>query len=196
MTGGLAALRRRLQLMGFEGPAYRGVRGKLRFVLESTLWREETVFVATRESYDAVEDPTGPDLELIPIERFEDVAPFRAELEQHYYAGYTDRWRGPFQWGERAVIGRLEGKVASFNFFQLGTRAGHPTYWGRLLADDARTEELPRPNLPRHGLIGHDGNPHPDPHQRLDDLHVLGLHDDWGGDSLAREELFNKVPGH
>lgn len=138
MSGPVATFRRRLQLMGFEGPAYRGTRGKLRFVLESTLWREELVFVATPESFAAVSPPAEPRLELIALERYEDVEPFRAELEEHYYAGYTERWRGPFEWGERAVIGRLDGRVACYNFFQEGHERGHPTYWGRLLADDAR----------------------------------------------------------
>jgi GNAT superfamily N-acetyltransferase len=135
----MADLGRRLRSMGFEGPAYRGVRGKLRFVLESTLWREEIVFVATRESFEAAGDAPGPTVELVAIAGFEELAPFAAQLEGHYYPGYLERWRGPFSWGERAVLALLDGEVAAYNFYQTGTAAGAPTYWGRLLADDMRT---------------------------------------------------------
>jgi len=134
----VTALRRRLHVMGFEGPAYSGLRGRTRFILESALWREEVVLVATRASFEAVGEPAGPALELIAIDRYEDLDRFRDELEERYYPGYVDAWRGPFDWGERAVIGRLDGNVASFNFFQLGSCTGHPTYWGRLLAGQAR----------------------------------------------------------
>jgi RimJ/RimL family protein N-acetyltransferase len=149
----VASLGRRLRSMGFEGPAYQGIRGKLRFVMESTLWRQEIVFVATRESFDAAGDFPGPPVELVRVDGFDALAPFAAEIESHYYPGYLDRWRGPFSWGERAVLALLDGKVAAYNFYQSGTPRGVPPYWGRLLADDMRTlRAAVMPPFRRHGV--------------------------------------------
>jgi ribosomal protein S18 acetylase RimI-like enzyme len=135
MLGGILA---RIRRRGFDGPFYRGVRGKLRFVAESTVARSEIVFVCTPESFAAAPRPTGPSLELHPVERYADLEPFRAALEAEYHPGYLDGWRAPFTWGERAVVGTVEGKVACYNWMQFGTRAGFPTYWGRMFQGEAR----------------------------------------------------------
>ena len=128
----------RLQRRGFDGPFYRGFRGKLRFALESTVARTEIVFIATPESFAAAPRPTGPDLELHPAECFADLEPFRAGLEAEYHPGYIDSWSAPFTWGERAVVGTVGGRVACYNWMQFGTRQGFPTYWGRMFEGEAR----------------------------------------------------------
>ncbi len=128
----------RLRTRGFDGPFYQGFRGKLRFVAESTVARTEFLFLCTPGSFAAASRPSGPPLELHPIDLFEDLEPFRAGLEAEYHPGYVDRWRAPFTWGERAVVGTVEGKVACYNWMQFGTREGFPTYWGRLFEGDNR----------------------------------------------------------
>jgi len=133
-----AGLLTRLRRRGFDGPFYQGVRGKLRFVAESTVVRSELFFVCTPESFAAAPRPSGPPLELHAVDRFADLAPFRAGLEAEYHPGYTDSWDAPFTWGERAVVGTVEGRVACYNWMQFGTRAGFPTYWGRMLEGEAR----------------------------------------------------------
>lgn len=133
-----ARLAAKLQRKGFVGPYYAGARGKLRFLLESTVARQEIIFVASPESFAAAPSPSGPPLELHPIRTFSDFDPFRAEVEAEFYPGYTDSWRDPFTWGEEAVIGTVEGRTASYNWMQFGTREGFPTYYGRMFDNEAR----------------------------------------------------------
>lgn len=123
---------------GFDGPYYRGARGKLRFLLESTLWRHELVFVATPRSWGDTPRPEGG-LVLHPIRRFADFEPWRAEVEAAFYPGYLEeQWRAPFTWGEEAVVGTVDGRVACYNWMQFGTPEGFPTYYGRMFETEAR----------------------------------------------------------
>lgn len=135
MLGRLAA---KLQKKGFVGPYYAGARGKLRFLLESTVARQEIIFVATPESFSAVPAPSGPPLVLHPVGAFEDFEPFRAQVEEEFFPGYTQAWREPFTWGEEAVVGTVDGRAASYNWMQYGTPEGFPTYYGRMFAGEAR----------------------------------------------------------
>ena len=134
----LKDLSTRIARKGFVGPRYRGLMGKARFALESTVARQELFFVNTLESFRAVEVPEDVGLTLHRIREFADFAPFTAGVEAEYYPGYVEAWRAPFTWGEQAVIGTVDGRVASYNWMQYGMPAGFPTYWGRMFAGEAR----------------------------------------------------------
>lgn len=127
-----------LRRKGFVGPRYEGMRGKLRFLLESIVWRREIVFAATPESFRAVPHPGGPALEFHLARRFDDLERFRSDLDAEYYPGYIEAWRGPFTWGEQAVVGTLGSRAACFAWMQFGTAEGYSTYYGRLLEREAR----------------------------------------------------------
>jgi ribosomal protein S18 acetylase RimI-like enzyme len=128
----------KLRKKGFVGPYYAGLCGKLRFLVESTVYRKELVFVATPDTFRTVPRPRDPGLELHPIRAFADLEPFRSGLDSEYYPGYTEAFRGPFTWGEQAVIGTLAGKVACYSWMQFGTPKGFPTYYGRIFEREAR----------------------------------------------------------
>lgn len=129
---------RGLRARGFDGPRYTGLRGRLRFVVESTLWRRELVFVCTPASFAAARGDDAPDLVLHDVADADGWEPFRAGLEAAWYPGIVERLREPFGWGEQAVVGTVDGRVASYNWMQRGTREGVPTYYGRMMEDDAR----------------------------------------------------------
>lgn len=120
------------------GPYYAGVRGKLRFLRECSLWRKEIVFVAEPEGFGRAPRPAGPALELHPVREFANLEPFRSDLDTAYYPGYVEAFRAPFSWGEEAVLGLVDGRVASFAWMQFGTPDGFPTYYGRLFPGEAR----------------------------------------------------------
>jgi GNAT superfamily N-acetyltransferase len=134
----LASLLARFQKMGFEGPFYRGIRGKARFLFESIAWRTEFIFAGTRESFASVRPPGPTQLVLTPITSFAELEIFRSQLEAEYYHGYLEAWRSPFTWGEEVVIGTMDGRIAAFAWVQRGTAEGFPTYYGRLFERDAR----------------------------------------------------------
>jgi RimJ/RimL family protein N-acetyltransferase len=136
MLGALAA---RIRKKGFDGPYYRGLRGKLRFALESTVGRREIILMATPETFANAAVPGGPKLELHPVRKFADFEPFRRAFEAAYYPGYTEQWRAPFGWGEQAVVGTIGGDVACCNWYQVGTPSGFPTYYGRVFSGEVRT---------------------------------------------------------
>jgi ribosomal protein S18 acetylase RimI-like enzyme len=139
--------------MGFEGPFYEGVRGKLRFLVESLAWRREFIFVATRESAASAPRLNSADIELVVLTSFDAVKKFGPELEEQYYPGFIDAWERPFTWGEQLVLGTVAGKVAAFAWVQRGTPEGFPTYYGRLLAKDARILRVGvLPRFRRRGL--------------------------------------------
>jgi RimJ/RimL family protein N-acetyltransferase len=134
----LARMLDRFRSMGFEGPYYRGVRGKARFLFESIAWRTEFVFEGTRESVALVRPPPPAHLVLTTVTSFAELEIFRSELDTEFYAGYIEAWRNPFTWGERAVIGTVGSRIAAFAWVQRGTAKGFPTYYGRLFEQDAR----------------------------------------------------------
>jgi ribosomal protein S18 acetylase RimI-like enzyme len=123
---------------GFTGPRYVGLGGKLRFLRESTLARRELIFAATPESFAAAPEPQGPPLELHPVRAPAELEPFRAGLEAAWYPGLVESFAPPLGWGEEAVIGTVDGQVACYCWMQSGTPEGFPTYYGRLLAREAR----------------------------------------------------------
>lgn len=138
---------------GFAGPRYEGLRGKLRFLAESTVRRRELVFVATPESVAGVPAPEGPPLELHRIRAFGDLEPFRAGLEAAYWPGLVESFRAPLSWGEEAVVGTVDGKPACYCWMQFGTREGFPTYYGRMFEREARILRAGvAPGFRRHGL--------------------------------------------
>src|SRR5499427_4814265 len=64
-----------------------------------------------------------------------------------------------------------------------------------LMAVDARHEELSDADLARDGDVRHDANAKAGLHHRLDDLHVLGFHDDVRLDVLAEKEAIDDASG-
>ena len=128
----------RIAKRGFEGPFYAGVRGKARFLFESVVGRTELVFAATPQTFEKVEVSDTERLQLQTVSDFKELAPFRDALASEYYPGYLNRWRAPFTWGERAVLGTVDGRLASFAWIQCGTADGFPIYYGRLLQHEAR----------------------------------------------------------
>jgi RimJ/RimL family protein N-acetyltransferase len=134
----LASMLARIRTIGFEGPYYRGLLGKARFLFETVAWRTDFIFVATEDSRVPTAPPLTGDLALTTVTVFQQLEKFRAQLEAEYYDGYLDTWRGPFAWGERVVIGTMGGRVAAFAWVQRGTTVGFPTYYGRLFEDEAR----------------------------------------------------------
>ena len=135
----LRALLDRIQRVGFEGPFYRGLTGKARFVFETVGWRTEFIFVGTKESMAAARATSRPiQLSLRTIKSFTALEKFRAELDAEYYAGYTDQWRAPFTWGEQVVLGLVGERLAGFAWLQRGSAEGFPIYYGRLYEKDAR----------------------------------------------------------
>ena len=134
----LRALLKRIKGAGFEGPFYRGIRGKARFIFETLAWRTEFIFVGTEESLVSARVSQQLALSLRPITSFSALEHFRAELESEYYPGFVDKWRAPFTWGEQVVLGTIENRVAGFAWVQLGTAEGFPTYYRRLYTGEAR----------------------------------------------------------
>lgn len=134
----LASLLARFQTMGFEGPFYRGLRGKARFILESVAWRTEFIFAGTRDSLASVPPPPPAPLTIAAISSFAELEIFRTQLEAEYYSGYLDSWRRPFGWGEQVMVGTIDGRIAAFAWVQRGTPEGFPTYYNRLFQSDAR----------------------------------------------------------
>jgi ribosomal protein S18 acetylase RimI-like enzyme len=150
---GVTSLFARFRKMGFEGPYYRGIPGKARFLFESIAWRTEIVFVATPESFAAVRPLKGADLRLDRITSFSGLEKFRRQLEAEYYDGFLDSWRRPFTWGEEVTIGIIGGQVGAFAWVQRGQRNGFPTYYGRLFERDARILRVGVvPSFRRQGL--------------------------------------------
>lgn len=149
----LASLLARIQTMGFEGPFYRGIRGKLRFLLETVAWRREFVFMGTPESFAAAAAPEAAELDLKFLTTFDGVEKLRDQLESEYYPGFVDAWRRPFTWGEQLVLGSIAGRVAAFAWVQRGNVTGFPTYYGRLFEKDARILRVGVvPSFRRRGL--------------------------------------------
>ena len=134
----LGSLLARFQKTGFEGPFYRGVRGKARFLFESIAWRTEFIFAGTRESFASVRAPASTPVTLTQVTSFEELEIFRSQLEEEYFHGYLETWRSPFTWGERVVIGTISGRLAAFAWVQRGTQEGFATPYGRLFEKDAR----------------------------------------------------------
>lgn len=129
---------RKARQKGFVGPYYKGIKGTARFIVESTVVRNEFIFAATPQSVAKVTRPPDPGLTLHMIEEYAGIEPYKEELERAYYRNYTHRWKAPFSWGERLVIGTVNGRTACFNWMQEGTSDGFPTYYGRLFAGEAR----------------------------------------------------------
>ena len=135
---GVRDLLLRARRMGFEGPFYTGVTGKLRFVLESTVSRDEIIFVATPGSPAAAHVKSVAGLEVREAQSHQELGVFAADVDHEYYPGCFDGWQAPFTWGERAMVATIEGKLAGVAWVQRGTADGFPTYYNRLLAGDAR----------------------------------------------------------
>ena len=134
----LRSLARKISSKGFEGPFYSGVRGKLRFAIESTLARSDLIFIATPESFAAVAPATQPRILLFHTRSFDDVEQFRSTLDAEYYPGYLDTWRAPFGWGEELVVAMRDNRPVGFAWVQYGGLAGFPTYYGVLYSGEAR----------------------------------------------------------
>lgn len=135
----LRALLDRVQRAGFEGPFYRGLTGKARFVFETVAWRTEFIFVGTKESMAAARPASRAiEVSLRTIRSFPELEKFKAELDAEYYPGYVNQWRAPFTWGEQVVLGLVGDRLAGFAWVQRGSAAGFPTYYGRLYEKDAR----------------------------------------------------------
>ena len=134
-------LLRSLRARGFVGPRYEGLTGKLRFLAQALICRTEVVLHIARK------DPLPPladtgDLEVRWIRRFEDLAPFRDELERAYYPGLLDTWRAPFTWGERVALGLAAGKVVVFVWAQSGGGRGSVGWFGPLLDGECRVSRM------------------------------------------------------
>jgi ribosomal protein S18 acetylase RimI-like enzyme len=134
----LEQLAQRFSRKGFTGPYYRGFTGKIRFALESLLFRRERFFVLHKDAFLAVQPPVISGFEVVRIADPEQLEAFRAGLEAAWYPGLLESWRGPWSWGERLYLGLLNGVPVSYNWLQRGTAAGHPTYWGRFYEGEYR----------------------------------------------------------
>lgn len=134
----IGRLARRLRHTGFIGPYYDGVLGRARFLAESVLARREIILAVTPVTFIEPDVASSDELQLHWITKFEDLVRFKEQFEQAYYPGFINRWKAPLTWGEQAVVGTIEGKVACYNWMQRGTPAGFPTYYGRLFDDEAR----------------------------------------------------------
>lgn len=128
----------RLRIKGFVGPHYRGLKGKARFLLESTVARTELVFAATAETFEGAAAQENAELTMHRIASVPDLVPFRAGIDGAYYEGYARSFDAPFQWGEQLFIGTVRGSFACFAWTQFGSVGGFPTYYGRLFERDAR----------------------------------------------------------
>ena len=128
----------RFKTMGFEGPFYRGARGKLRFLIESAIWRREFLFLGTRDSLATTATAGGPPLRVLEAKSFDELERYRSQLDADYYPGFLENWRRPFSWGESVVLALANDEVAAFAWIQRGSKTGFPTYYSRLLEDEAR----------------------------------------------------------
>lgn len=129
---------RKARHKGFIGPHYAGWSGKVRFVVESLVGRDEIILTVEPATLAQSAGDRAPDLVLHHARCFDDLLPFSEAFDRAYYRGYIHRWRAPFTWGERAVIGTVGGQVACYNWVQEGTPEGFPTYYGPLFGDEAR----------------------------------------------------------
>lgn len=149
----LRSLARKWATKGFDGPFYAGVRGKIRFLIESTVIRSEIIFTATPASFGAVAPPAGPPIELLRATSFAQLEPFRTAFEAEYYPGYVDAWRAPFTWGEHAVIATIDGRPAGFAWLQFGNAQGFPTYYSRIFEHEVRVLRVGvAPSFRRRGV--------------------------------------------
>src|SRR2546423_3437346 len=147
----LGRLFARIQSVGFEGPFYQGVSGKLRFLFETVGSRREFVFLGTRDSF-ASARPELP-LELTIVGSFDGLEMLRSQLDAEYYPGFLDTWRKPFSWGEQVALGSVAGQLAAFAWVQHGNSEGFPTYYNRLFENDARILRVGvLPTFRRRGL--------------------------------------------
>jgi ribosomal protein S18 acetylase RimI-like enzyme len=132
---------RKIRNKGFIGPHYAGWSGKARFLAESLVGRDELILAVEPST---LIRPTvnragsAPGLELHHIRSFADFLPYSEAFDRAYYRGYIQRWKAPFTWGERAVIGTVDGQLACYNWVQEGTPQGFPTYYGPIFGDEAR----------------------------------------------------------
>jgi hypothetical protein len=128
---------RRASSRGLVGPSYRGISGKLRNIWQSLVWRDEivSIFVAGMR---LPSEPAGPALDIVIVERFEQLDAFRDQLDQAYHPGFSDTWEQPFQWGETLILGVSEGKVAGFRWLQTGDHRGPLCHYTRLLPGEFR----------------------------------------------------------
>jgi hypothetical protein len=150
----IRALFDRLAKRGFQGPFYSGVAGKARFVFESVVGRTDLVFAASPKTVTGTV-ANARRLRLDTVSSFRELEKFRATLDTNYHPGYVDRWRAPFTWGEHAAIGTIDGQLVSFAWIQYGSPNGFPTYYGRLLQNEARILRLGvLPSNRRLGLSG------------------------------------------
>lgn len=138
MIGRFRILSRKLSRKGFVGPKYRGVVGKIRFAAESLVARRELVFVLHPQDFwdSVVSEPTH--IDVVTVSAFSELEEFRARIEERWYPGIIESWRGPWSWGERLYLGLEDGQPISFNWLQLGTAAGAPVYWGRVFQGEYR----------------------------------------------------------
>jgi RimJ/RimL family protein N-acetyltransferase len=134
----LRVLGKRLSRKGFAGPKYQGMFGKLRFAAESLVARRELTFVLHPADFWAHGGDQSPAIDIIPITDFSALEQYREDLEARWYPGIIESWRGPWSWGERLFLGLDEGRPISFNWLQVGTPAGAPTYTGRVFDQEYR----------------------------------------------------------
>jgi GNAT superfamily N-acetyltransferase len=147
------SLSRKWATKGFDGPFYAGVRGKIRFFVESTIGRSEIIFTATPASFGAVAPPTGPPIELVRATSFAELERFKTAFDAEYYPGYVEAWRAPFTWGEQAVVALVDGRPAGFAWLQFGNARGFPTYYGRIFEHEARVLRVGvAPSFRRQGV--------------------------------------------
>ena len=134
----LASLQKRLARKGFAGPKYSGITGKLRFAIESKVARRERVFLLVPDEFHAVtiRKPTGFD--VVQVRSPAALEPYRSALEQAWYPGLLESWKGPWSWGEKLYLGLLDGVPVSYNWLQQGTSSGHNVYWGRFFEGEYR----------------------------------------------------------
>lgn len=138
MSSYYSTLLARAQRRGFVGPHYSGLLGKFRFLGESVLYRNEFILTATPRSTTEEVEPAAPELVLHAINSAEELEPYTTEFDAAYHPGYTRSWPRRFEWGERAFVGTVNGKLACYNWLQEGTRGGYSTYYGRLFEHEAR----------------------------------------------------------
>jgi ribosomal protein S18 acetylase RimI-like enzyme len=131
------AVLQRWRRRGFVGPRYAGWLGKLRLLLQHTLYRTDVVLVA-EPSDPLLSVAAGERLALRRIQTWNAFTPFASELDAGFHPGYGKAWQAVFGWGETLVVALQGERLAGFGWLQTGTRDGVPCPYGRVFEGEYR----------------------------------------------------------
>lgn len=127
----------RIRSIGFVGPHYQGLFGKLRFVWERLILASEVLFVVDAKSV-PVDKAPRVDFDVHWLQSAEDLESYIGSINAAYYPGYADRMRLQFSWGEQLMLAVVERDLAGFIWLQAGSERPTMTYFGPLLNGEGR----------------------------------------------------------